>query len=105
MSRASPSRPLFFLLNPPHLYLFTSGTATQAAQITQMHPSVLRSGERGLARLHFKVRPEYVKPGLSFIFRSGHTRGVGTVLDALTFDPTRETFVVRGGGKARRNTK
>lgn len=78
------------------------GTATQAARITSLHPSILHSGDHGLARFHFNCRPEWVKAGLRFIFRAGHTRGVGEILTALTFDPSAEAFVRRR--KKRRDT-
>lgn len=80
------------------------GTATQAARITALHPSLLRSGEKGLARFYFNQRPEFVQEGLPFVFRAGHARGVGQIIRALHDPPSESTVRPRKGMKERRNT-
>lgn len=76
-----------------HEVIVIFGTAMQATRMVDMHPSILRTGESGVARFIFNCHPEYIKPGLTFIFRSGHSRGVGEIMSALTFDPTKRPFV------------
>jgi len=52
----------------------------QAAKIVAMDRERLRSGDRAAVRFRFLVRPEYINPGVRFVFREGRTKGIGAVL-------------------------
>ncbi len=40
----------------------------------------LRSGDRACVRFRFLQRPEYITPGLRFVFREGRTKGIGIIV-------------------------
>jgi GTPase len=41
---------------------------------------VLHSGNKAIVKFKFKLRPEFIKPGMKIVFRENHIRGVGYVL-------------------------
>tara|TARA_R100001163_G_C5067658_1_gene206964 strand:+ start:5120 stop:6424 length:1305 start_codon:yes stop_codon:yes gene_type:complete len=58
-------------------------TIAQSAKICEMDHPLVRAGEVCKVRLQFQFRPEYINPGDIFIFREGHLRGIGKVIQVL----------------------
>lgn len=54
----------------------------QAARVIAMDSEQIRSGDRAAVRFRFISRPEYLRPGLRFVFREGRTKGIGCIIAA-----------------------
>jgi elongation factor 1-alpha len=55
-------------------------TVSEAAQFFPAEGQLL-PGDSGTARVRFKFRPYLVEEGQRFVFREGHSKGVGTVTE------------------------
>lgn len=62
---------------------FHISTIRQAGRFLKLSKDPLRSGDRASIVVEMLHRPVYVLPGQQFVFREGHTRGIGTVTDVL----------------------
>ena len=56
-------------------------TIAEAAKFTHLERDYMMAGQTGKAKLRFKFRPYFISPGQKFIFREGHSKGVGKVLN------------------------
>ena len=52
----------------------------QSARVVSMDKERLRSGDRAVCKFRFLNRPEYVTPGMRFVFREGRTKGIGLIV-------------------------
>ncbi|KAF7731816.1 hypothetical protein EC973_008331 [Apophysomyces ossiformis] len=59
------------------------GAVRQAASITNMEETVLRTGDRATVQFQFTRFPEYLTVGTQLIFREGRTKGVGVITRLL----------------------
>lgn len=59
------------------------GIIRQTAAIEAMNRDCLRTGDSALVRFRFMMRPEYIHPGATFIFREGNTKGIGRITRVL----------------------
>mmetsp|Transcript_19997 Transcript_19997/g.39621 ORF Transcript_19997/g.39621 Transcript_19997/m.39621 type:complete len:416 (-) Transcript_19997:67-1314(-) len=59
------------------------GIIRQTAAITEINQECLRTGDKALVTFRFMVRPEYLKTGLTFVFREGNTKGIGKIVQLL----------------------
>ncbi|KAG0170896.1 hypothetical protein DFQ29_009091 [Apophysomyces sp. BC1021] len=59
------------------------GAVRQAASITNMEETVLRTGDRATVQFEFTRFPEYLTVGTQLIFREGRTKGVGVITRLL----------------------
>ncbi len=54
-------------------------TIKQTARILWMDKKYLRTGDRATILFQFICRPEYIVPGMRFVFREGRTKGIGVI--------------------------
>ncbi|MFB0545241.1 MAG: EF-Tu/IF-2/RF-3 family GTPase, partial [Asgard group archaeon] len=54
-------------------------TIKQTARILWMNKKYLRTGDRATILFQFISRPEYIVPGMRFVFREGRTKGIGVI--------------------------
>ena len=56
-------------------------TISEATVFTQLECDYMMAGQTGKANLKFKFRPYLICAGQKFIFREGHSKGIGKVLN------------------------
>ncbi|MDY6965436.1 MAG: GTP-binding protein [Halobacteriota archaeon] len=57
-------------------------TISEAVEFTQLEYDYMMAGQVGRVKMRFKFKPYFVYEGQKFIFREGHSKGIGKVLDA-----------------------
>jgi len=62
---------------------FHINTIRQAGRFLKLSKNPLRSGDRATIVVEMLHRLVYLLPGQQFVFREGHTRGIGTILEVL----------------------
>jgi len=55
-----------------------------------MDHDLLRTGDKGLIRFRYMYRPEFLKVGITVLFREGSTKGLGVV--SRVFVPSKVTM-------------
>lgn len=71
-------------------------TARQSAWVVDMDKPLLRSGDAATVKFRFAYRPEFVKEGLSIVFREGTTKGQGVVTRVIYEDEDEaKSFLLR----------
>jgi len=58
-------------------------TIVQSARIYEMDHPLVRSGDICRVRFQFQYRPEFINVGDIFLFREGHLRGIGKIVEIL----------------------
>lgn len=71
----------------------------QAARVVAMDQERLRSGDRACVRFRFLQRPEYITPGIRFVFREGRTKGIGIVVGTESEGTSKKKLPVEETGQ------
>ena len=68
-------------IKPKYEGVLHCGTIQQTVTFEEIYGNeqILRSEDRGLARLTFKYRPEFIKEGETILLREGKTKVIGTI--------------------------
>lgn len=62
---------------------FHINTVRQAGRFLKLSKNPLRTGDRATIEVQMLHRPVYLHPGQQFVFREGHTRGIGSIMEVL----------------------
>ena len=58
------------------------GVIRQVAKVLSIAPKdCMRTGDKGTLRFKFMYHPEWIKSGMTVLFREGRTKGIGVVTD------------------------
>lgn len=75
-----------FLITPGHEAVIYCRTTRQAARIESVEADTNSLGAKLLVRFMFCYSPEYLRVGSKLVFTDGQIRGVGTILNLISFD-------------------